>query len=265
MTHPKHRYSSIIIKGTGLLDETRTLLSNWDSSLTIDENFERAQRDNIFAKISRKRTLQVLRILRRRYFTDVEVAQSLVTLEQKGLSKDSMTALLYFLTAQADPLLHDAVTDIVASYAAQGKREIEVDELSNALRVWVNDGRMTTRWNEKTLIRATNGILTTLRDFGILQGKANKRLAPSYLPVSACAFIAFLLLRKTGKPGETLHSSEWSLFLLSLHDVEKLFLEAHQRKFLTYHAAGSVIRVTFPEKSLEEYAHALAQRENQAS
>lgn len=265
MTQHKKKYSSIIIKGSGLLDETRALLSSWDSSLSTDENLERALRYNIFAKVSRKRTIQVLRILRRRYFNETEIAQSLVILEKEGLSRDAQKAILYFLTAQSDPLLRDAVVEIILPFAGQGRREIEVNELSNALRAWVNDGRMTTRWNEKTLLLASRGILTTLRDFGILQGFADKRLAPSYLPVSAFAFIAFLLQRKTGSPADVLHSSEWSLFLLSLQDVEKLFLEAHQRKLLTYHAAGSIIRITFSENSPEVFAHALAQRENQAS
>jgi len=261
----KKKYSSIIIKGAGLLDETRALLSNWDSSLSTDGNFERAQRDNIFAKVSRKRTIQVLRILRRRYFNETEIAQSLVILEKEGLSRDAQKSILYFLTAQSDPLLRDAVAEIVSPFAGQGRREMEVDELVSALRLWVTDGRMTTAWNDKTLIRTANGILTALRDFGILQGLADKRLAPVYLPVSAFAFIAFLLLKKTGSPADVLHSSEWSLFLLSLQDVEKLFLEAHQRKLLTYHAAGSVIRITFSENSPEVFAHALAQRENQDS
>ncbi|MGV8119625.1 MAG: BrxA family protein [Candidatus Xenobiia bacterium LiM19] len=265
MTQHKKKYSSIIIKGAGLLDETRALLSNWDPSLSTDGNFERAQRDNIFAKVSRKRTIQVLRILRRRYFNETEIAQSLVILEKEGLSRDALKAILYFLTAQSDPLLRDAVAEIIFPFAGQGRREMEVDELVSALRLWVTDGRMTTAWNDKTLIRTANGILTALRDFGILEGLADKRLAPVYLPVSAFAFIAFLLLRKTGSPADVLRSSEWSLFLLSLQDVEKLFLEAHQRKLLTYHAAGSVIRITFSENSPEEFAHALAQRENQDS
>jgi hypothetical protein len=42
--------------------------------------------------------------------------------------------------------------------------------------------------------------------------------------------------------------------------VERFYLEAHQRKLLSYLAAGSVIRIEFPGVTLEDYARELAQR-----
>jgi hypothetical protein len=54
--------------------------------------------------------------------------------------------------------------------------------------------------------------------------------------------------------------SHWKLFFLRREAVERFLFEAHQRRLLEYHVAGSVTRLTFPAESLEEYANVLAQR-----
>ena len=86
----------------------------------------------------------------------------------------------------------------------------------------------------------------------------NKRLAYPYLPVEAFAFLAFQLYLE-GSSGERLvNHPEWRLFLLPDGTVERFFLEAHQEGLLGYYAAGPVVRLDFPARNLEEYAHVLA-------
>ena len=53
---------------------------------------------------------------------------------------------------------------------------------------------------------------------------------------------------------------DWRLFFLSREGVERFLFEAHQQRLLEYHAAGSVVRLTFPAETLEDYAHVLTQR-----
>ena len=119
---------------------------------------------------------------------------------------------------------------------------------------------MTGNWSENTIARVTQGLLATLRDFGALQGAVNKRLAPVYVPVQAFAFLAFYLRQYQPSGERLLDDPEWRLFFLTHQAVEQSFFEAHQHHLLEYRAAGSIIRITFPSNSLEEYAHALAQR-----
>jgi hypothetical protein len=102
--------------------------------------------------------------------------------------------------------------------------------------------------------------MATLRDFGILQGAVNKRLASVYLPLPAFAFVAFQLYAAQPSGDAVLTSPEWQLFFLSVPAVERLFLEAHQERLLEYYAAGRVIRLEFPVPTIQEYAHVLAHR-----
>jgi hypothetical protein len=81
-----------------------------------------------------------------------------------------------------------------------------------------------------------------------------------YLPVEAFAYIAFYLHQKQPSGERLLGHPEWRLFFLSPQAVERFFIEAHQSRLLEYYAAGSIIRITFPTGSIEEYAHALVER-----
>ena len=141
-----------------------------------------------------------------------------------------------------------------------GKTDITLQDLLTPLSRWVAEGKTVGHWSEPTLVRVAQGLMATLRDFEVLQGRVHKRLAPMYLPVEAFAYIAFLLHQEQPSGERLLSHPEWRLFFLSPQVVERFFIEAHQARLLEYYAAGSIIRITFPATSIEEYAHALVER-----
>ena len=257
---PKKLYTSKIIKAGALLADTKTMLAHWDENCSVSENLNRFRRENIFGKASRSRIEDILVIFRQRYLDSAPVAKALVTLVQGGFPNEALDRILYFHSAQSDALLHDIVTDVLSQFYTIGKTDVTVGDIQSAVTRWVNEGKTSANWSEETILRVTQGLLSTLRDFGVLQGAANKRLAPIYLPVEAFAYVAFYLQQQQPSGERLLDDPEWQLFFLSRHSVERFFLEAHQHHLLEYHAAGSIIRITFPAKSIEEYAYALTQR-----
>jgi hypothetical protein len=115
-------------------------------------------------------------------------------------------------------------------------------------------------WSKEVSIRVARGLLAALRDFGVLSGAVKKRIKPMLLLPESFAFIA-RVRHDLGVLGHAaLEDPCWRLFFLGETAVERLFLEAHQRKLLSYLAAGSVIRIEFPGHDLEAYARELAKR-----
>jgi hypothetical protein len=109
-------------------------------------------------------------------------------------------------------------------------------------------------WSPDASVKVTRGILAALRDFGILEGRARKRLSNTRLPISSFAYIAFCLHNLGSYGSQITFHSDWQLFLLSVRETEQNFFEAHQRGLLQYHAAGNTVNLTFPCDNLEEYA-----------
>lgn len=273
---PEPIYTSRIIKASALIADTKVLLAEWDLGQSVAENLDRARRENIFGKASRKRVEDILTIFRQRYFDDADVGTALVTLTQSGAPAQWMDPLLYFFSAQNDCTLRDFVAEVLYPRHLAAYTDLPVQVAVRAVRNWVAEGKTTTPWNDRTIERVAQGLMATLRDFGVLQGAVNKHLTPIYLPTPSFALIAFWLQQRERSGHLVLQSDDWRLFFLPVEGVERFFIEAHQEHLLTYHAAGSVVRIEFPVadpstarlslpksssgQCLTEYAHVLLER-----
>ena len=257
---PSAPYRSKIIKAGALIGDTKTLLSHWDVDASVDENINRVQRDNVFGKASRSRVEDILAIFRQRYLTENGVTKALVTLVRGKFPAAALERLLYFHSARADQLLHDAVIEILVPRQSQGLTDVNVHDFERALARWVDEGKTSGHWSEPTITRIAQGLLSALRDFGILQGAVNKKIAPVYFPIESFAYIVFYLKQRQPSGAKLIELPDWKLFFLQREGVERFLFEAHQRQLLEYHVAGSVTRLTFPAETLEEYANVLAQR-----
>jgi hypothetical protein len=253
-------YSSKIIKAGALLEDTKTLFLHWNVNASVQSNLNRIKRENVFGKASRSRVEDILPIFRQRYLSEPAVTGALVSLVKNQFPSASMDRLLYFHSARADQLLYDVVTAILAPMRLQGLIDIHPAEIQNALEQRLKKEARSRSWSDYTVGRVTRGLLSTLRDFRVLEGSAKKVIAPAYLPLAAFAYIAFYLRRHQTSGAKLLEHPDWKLFFLSHDAVERFLLEAHQSRLLEYHAAGTVTRLTFPATTLEEYAHVLAQR-----
>ncbi|MBI3302945.1 MAG: DUF1819 family protein, partial [Deltaproteobacteria bacterium] len=188
-----HGYRSKIIKAGALLADTKTLLAHWDEGHSVSENLDRFRRENIFGKASRSRVEDILAIFRQRYLTAEPVTKALVTLVKGRFSTEGLVCILYFHAAQADALLHDVVTEILLPLYSRGRTDVTIEDIRVPLAHWLDEGKTVGRWSADTILRVAQGLMATLRDFGVLQGVIHKRLAPLYLPVEAFAYVAFYL------------------------------------------------------------------------
>ena len=253
-------YTSKIARAGALLADTKTLLAHWDENLSVNENLKRAREGNIFAKNSRSWIEQFLGAFRQRYLSDESTARALATLVKNSLPAESLDPILYFYTARSDALLHDIIVHVLIPLRAQGRTEVSTSLIEATIRHWIDEGRTTGQWADITITKAAQKSTAILRDFGVLHGKTKKHLAPIYLPVGAFAFVAMVLRQGEPSGGRLINHPEWQLFFLSPEAVERFFVDAHQHHLLEYQASGSVIRLTFPANSVEEYAHVVLQR-----
>lgn len=254
------RYSTKIIKATALLDDTRALFSYWDCAKSPQENLSRFKQCNILGKKSRSRAEDVLSILRSRYLNEPDVAESLSALSNGKYPFKSLLPVLFFFAARNDPLLHDTVTTILYPLYQQGHRILNRNDISQPIAEWVASRKTFSSWSEETQDKVIQSLLTTLRDFGVLEGLQKKRIAVPNLPVSSFALIAFYLWTRESKGRALVENPEWALFFMSAIQVERFFIEAHQEHLLIYHAAGNIARIEFPVNTLSEYTHVILTR-----
>jgi hypothetical protein len=248
-------YTSRIQKAAGALPETKLVLAFWEPSKSVNESLQGFEQTNLLGKLSPTRAHDLLfRTFKQRYTEDRDTLNALVVLARANLSARTFDPILYFLTARADRLLHDAVTDLLTQRIRSFRREITVDETVDWLSVQMDAGRMERAWSETTARRVARSLLAALRDFGLLAGVHKKTVSPVFLPVEAFAFIAFLLARTTRSGSALLDHPDWALFFLPETAVDRFFAEAASGRLLSYQAAGSTARIDFPAGTAEDYA-----------
>jgi len=253
-------YSSKILKSGALIAETKVLLANWDLLKNTRENLDRFKRDNLLGKSSRSRIDDILGIFKQRYLIDDQLLRSLIILARNRYPIEGFDKILFFYAARADALMHDFVSEKLKNMHDSGIQEVKVNDAELWIRRKIDEGKTHSAWSEKTITKSAQGLMSTLRDYGVLQGIKNKRFATIYLPVDAFSFIAFYMSKRQPSGERLIQDPEWRLFFLDSRAVEHLFMEAHQLHLLTYQAAGSVIRITFPSDTIEEYANVILER-----
>ncbi len=201
------------------------------------------------------RRLDVLQRLKERFVAPgTEVVRTL-----KLLTSDPLTlrAACYYETARSDRLLAAFAGGPLFHWAADGRREVRVEDVLG----WMRSDPQVARWSEYTSVRAARGLLSTLRDFGILEGPARgqrKRIVQSHLAVRGFAYVSLRERQRMSSDRAVLASEAWRWYLLEPEAVRSLFLEAERVGILRFQEAGSMIRIDWLVKSLEEIAYVYA-------
>lgn len=246
------KYNSKIIKAPALLSDAKLFLSQWDSEISPEKNIDNAIQFNILGKTSRNFGKNIIGEFKNRFIFGDDQDEALRLLIQSSIESRIVDRILYYYTALSDPLLYDFVTQYLFECNLIGDTIITTNKAEKFFKKVSDQGKTSKPWSETVCNRVARNMLTSLRDFHILEGKVKKNIAPVYLPVESFVYIAYLLNQNSPGGEKILHHPDWKLFLLTPSLVEKLFLEAHQHGYLRYYAAGSIIRINFKQKNIIE-------------
>ena len=243
-------------KGGALIGEMRQLVMATARDPRTPQSVDFARK--VLTKATGARLNDVLvRAFRPRFVngSPPEAWRVVAAVESHAPDPSIIIPLYYWITARSEPLLYSFVIDELWSRLNSSDREIRMSEVTT----WIS-GQLSISgksWSPTVSLKVARGLLAALRDFGLLEGKARKRMASFRLAPEAFALIAFLL-RDLGSDGSRLvGNTDWRLFLLSETAVERMFIECNQHHWLRYEVAGAIHRIEFPSNTFDEYVHEL--------
>jgi hypothetical protein len=246
--------SSRIIKGGALLEETRRFVEMWDDDQAPQQNLEGFRSRNLLGKRSRVRAEDTLAILRQRFVEPgPQVVRALRTL---AFSAEAFRDACYFEAARNDGLLAHVASKVLYELGTRGRTKVTVEDVQDAL---VRDppAPVVAEWGQRTRTRVIHGLLSALRDFGVLEGKATKHIAPPHMAFGGFVYVLGRLRQGTASSHEIVSSPVWRWWLLEDRQVRSYFLEADREGLLRYADAGSTVRIDWRIDSLEEMARAV--------
>ena len=247
--------SSKIIKAGEVLEDSRRFVEMWRIELSPQENLEEFHTRNLLGKRSRARAEDVLAILRQRFVEPDRMSflrsrffrprqrhfVTPVTSKQRGTTTCSRTWR----------------GKSCISSRNRGWAKVAVEDIQEAFLSDPPDPIVKT-WGSSTLIRVIHGILSALRDFGILEGKATKHIAPAHMTFGGFVYVLGRLRETSASSHGMVTASAWRWWLLEEHQIRNFFLEADREGIVQYADAGSTVRIDWPIEGLEDMVHAVA-------
>ncbi len=229
-------YAASSVATAGLLDETKQFLHIFGQSATQfpdlsmperAESVRQALVDGGLVQRSRATRLTVAqRIMERliRWDPPAWVVMDLVALAQAETDSGLKAALLVHVCRQ-DRLLYAVAQQVILPKWRQGERAVLPVEVQAFF-----DAEMLTHpemaiWSHATRKRLASNTLSTLRDFGLLQGSNRKQIVEPTVPEGAVAHLWRCLAAEGVDPQEIAYHPDWQLWLWTPEQAQQAIQE----------------------------------------
>jgi hypothetical protein len=255
-------YDSNLAMGLGLLNETKTLLSQWEPSMDAHGLYAAALSSGLLSEVSASRLKNiVIRCFANRYLIDGGKPAGFLKHLSKRLSPPVLTQLFFLYTCRANPILYDFIREVYWDRYASGAKLIPKEVSEDFIRKAIDDGKTPSRWADGQIERVGRYLSGCCADFGLMGGPAKDgRAIRQFRVEQATSFFLAHELHFDGVGDNALLTHEdWQLFGLAREDVLEEIKRLSMKGLLIVQAAGDVIRIGWKQQDMEALCDVLAQ------
>jgi hypothetical protein len=253
------RYHSRLLKGGAALDDILRVVELWDDALSPSANLQRIAEGNLLGKNSQSRLDDVLNVVVRPRFVEPG-PHILPALRRLTDDHRAFRDACYYEASRTDRLLADFAEGPLWDWWNAGRLSIDLSDVEDWLDGLVARGLLPP-WTSSVKTRAAQGILSALRDFGVLRGVAKGQrkeiVAPAMTP-RGFAYVAWREHEQGASSRALVTSPVWRRWLQEPDRVLDLFGRAARLGVLQFSSAGSAVRIDWIASSLEEVTGAAA-------
>lgn len=232
-----------------LLVESERVFGCLAEGLPLEEIHEKATHGTLFtqrALLSRKRFWYMLQS---RYFDLPEwVLHEMVEAYRCGPHSQEFISLLYLHYALSDHFTFDFITEDLWEKWARQQFGVSRDDIQERLDKSAELEPQIKSWTEATRIKLAGIILSSLRDFGVLEGKMKKKLVKPVLPLNAAEHILHILTAEGVRGGDVLSDPTWRLFFCTEDDVAHHLQHLALERIIHFERAGRTVVLQTPEE-----------------
>lgn len=243
-------YSTRNTSKGSLLDESYQILGALAKEHNLEEVRRQAQEGVVLHQSARlSRTTIWRRVHYRLLAHGVSwIIETLLAAQGLGRHSREFVSMVYLLYCLRDRLSFDFVTQEIWDRWNGGRAFVAPGDLFSLLEVAAEGQEQIRRWSESSRQKLSTGILSALRDFGLLEGVQRKRIVKPALPLLTAECILRLLTQEGLRGGEVIQDATWRLFLLSESEVAHVLLQLSQQKTIRFERAGDTTVLVTPEE-----------------
>lgn len=259
MPHRSTTINANLTKAAASIPDVLQLLRLWEPEEELSEFRTRAVEQNLLGKSSRSRARDLFEaVFQRRYLGNGSgrPARLLKRLVTAGKPRDVVDRLLFYHAALAEHVLYRAAVDLVYEHRQRRRDRVTKEEMRRFIKALPRNGD--DPYSEAVLDKLAQRVLTALRDFRVLEGKVEKRIAPVRVPDEVVGYVTYALKEEGHSAKSIVDHKDWRLFLLTSREAEGRIADVGALGYFTYRAAGDIRRFDWAHDTLEEYVEAIA-------
>ena len=247
-------YSSRYTSKGSLLAEAGIVINGLFKGMTIEEARERSLDGSLLNQRTHASRLKIWKDLHYRLFTHrIDwMIEGLKEARAKGSQSPEFVSMVYINYALRDHLTYDIVTGLIWNRWQQNQLEINREDILSLLDEVGEVQHQVYRWAESSRLKLASNILTSLRDFGILEGAQRKRIVRPILPLFTAEHLLRILTSEGFRGGEVLKHFTWRLFLCSEEDVASILASLSQVNRINFEKVGNTVVLHTPDSWEDE-------------
>ena len=171
------------------------------------------------------------------------------------LSKDETVKrlIMYYHFSISDRLVYGITTRLLFERFSKGYVGISKTEIEEFLKSLEKTHSEILNWSLQTRQKLIRHYLAAMKDFGVLTGHYKKEFSRLFISPEVFFYVFYYLKDQGLSKDEILDSEDWKVLMLEASDINLLLNEGNKLGYIKYEAKGSIRRLEFPFKSLEDF------------
>lgn len=252
MTNDPPIYTTDLIQGTGLINETIILATVYEPGMSERKLLERVMAEDLLSSATQARAGHIVRYFFRRYVRpDPAVPSYLAQLRHNGASIDDLSQIMFVYTARANPILADFVIQDYFDQVSKGHEGMDILATRTFVERIVAEGKTAKTWSHTTMRSLGQHLTATLIDFRLMN------LAKTFLPFFVRDLTANYLLHELHFRGvadnDLADGPDWALFGLGRYEVLRIMERLAQQGHFIYQSSGELVRIAWHYQSMNDF------------
>jgi hypothetical protein len=255
-------YTGRLAAGLGLIEETLALLELWHEGIDTPTLTRIAVQSGRFPSMSARRIENMVSDgFAIRYLVHGAAPARLLKALNDKLTRRELEQVMFLYTCRAHPILADFIREVYWSAYGAGRNILGNEEARTFVTRANQEGKTTMPWSESTIRRVAGYLTGCCADFGLLErGKRTQRaILPFRIESRVAALLAYDLHFAGLGDNSLLSDHDWALFGLDTVDALGELRRLSLRGLMIVQTAGSVTRISWPFKTIDEVTDAVAQ------
>lgn len=253
-------YSSMFSGKGSLLDESLAVLEQLAQGHTLSEVKAMVMQEDLLGKTTFSTRESTWDHIHTRYLSEANRAALLARMVANAPDRQTQRLALFYEMCRSLPIVYDTVIGCVYPRYAAGFSAIDKGDIQAYFDGIAIEHPELAGWSPQTREKVVSNILSSLRDFGLLEGTQRKQFIHVYVPLPAFVYVLYRLAGDgMATAREVINALDWRLFLLEPDDVIGLLEEATTAGHCTFKRRGDILSLDFTYPSLEACVEALTE------